>query len=107
MPRMYSPRLPGPSTKGQVPINPFSGNKMKLTKSASLSEKLASMRKEAGPPLIKNSTLGKAIVGTGLIGTGVLGAGALIGGTNTAARLGESQNLRQSTRGLSYGMKSP
>lgn len=35
MPRRYSPRLPGASTKGQAPINPFGANKMKV---ASLSD---------------------------------------------------------------------
>ena len=30
MPRRYAPRLPGASTKGQVPVNPYSGNKMKI-----------------------------------------------------------------------------
>jgi len=35
MPRRFSPRLPGASTKGQVPLNPYVGNKMKV---ASLSD---------------------------------------------------------------------
>lgn len=35
MPRRYSPRLPGASTKGQAPINPYGANKMKV---ASLSD---------------------------------------------------------------------
>lgn len=44
MPRSFSPRLPGPSTKGQAPINPYGANKMKVAsveefvKSASLYE---------------------------------------------------------------------
>lgn len=55
MPRRFSPRLPGASTKGQVPLNPYVGNKMKvaslsgfrdlqiereLLKTASLSEEM-------------------------------------------------------------------
>ena len=35
MPRSYTPRLPGASVKGQAPVNPYSGNRVKV---ASLSE---------------------------------------------------------------------
>ena len=35
MPRRLAPKLPGPSTKGQAPVNPYLGNKMKV---ASLSD---------------------------------------------------------------------
>ena len=38
MPRAYTPRLPGASTKGQAPINPFSGNKMKVASLSSFRE---------------------------------------------------------------------
>lgn len=38
MPRRYSPRLPGASTKGQVPVNPFQGNKMKVASLSTVRE---------------------------------------------------------------------
>ena len=38
MPRQFTPRLPGPSTKGQAPVNPFSGNKMKVASLSSFRE---------------------------------------------------------------------
>ena len=38
MPRQYTPRLPGASVKGQAPVNPFSGNKMKVASLSSFRE---------------------------------------------------------------------
>jgi hypothetical protein len=38
MPRQFTPRLPGASTKGQAPVNPFSGNKMKVASLSSFRE---------------------------------------------------------------------
>jgi len=62
MPRRFAPRLPGASTKGQAPINPYGANKMKVAslsdvrrtqlerhalKTASLTEELAFYGAEA------------------------------------------------------------
>lgn len=38
MPRQYTPRLPGASVKGQAPVNPFLGNKMKVASLTSFRE---------------------------------------------------------------------
>ena len=57
MPRRFSPRLPGASTKGQAPVNPFSGNNVKV---ASLSE-FRTMQKFASAvapyPYVQHSVL--------------------------------------------------